>query len=143
MKTRSKILLSTLFLIIAGCTTTPNEMRADAKEKGTVLIELPFEVVRENFLIQAKKCNSRGLRTAYPVVVVDDVKPGEHTTLNVHITGAPGMNRVAQSFDIRKSASGKTEISWFIAGLITKDFKPTVEYWSKGLEGRCGSVTDK
>jgi hypothetical protein len=137
MKTLSTILLSAIFLIIAGCTTTPKEMRADAREKGVVLIDLPFEVAREYFLIQAKKCHSKGLRTAYPVHVIDDVKPGEYTTLNIHLTGAPGMNIITHSFDIRKSTSEKTEISWFIGGLIVPKFQPVVESWAKGQDGKC------
>ncbi len=143
MKTLTKILLSSLFLIIAGCSTTPKDMRADANEKGTVLVDLPFNVVRDNFLKQAKRCYGANMRVSYSEHVVEDVKPGEFTTLNILHKGATSMVRVTHSFDLRKDLSGGTEITWYVAGLITKNFKPTIEYWTKGLEGRCGTVYDK
>ncbi len=143
MKTLSKILLSTLFLIIAGCSTTPIEMRADANEKGTLKVDMPFDTVRTNVLAQARKCYSGGVRVSYGELDIKDVKLGELTTLNVLHKGATSIVRVTHSFDIRKNSAGNTEISWFVAGLITKDFKPTIEYWVKGLEGRCGMVYDK
>ena len=143
MKTLSKILLFTIFLIIAGCSTTPNEMRADAREKGTIQVDLPFNVARENFLRQAQKCYSGGMRASYAERVVKDVKPGEFTTLDILQKGALPTVRVTHSFDIKKSATDGTEISWFIAGLIVAKYQPVVENWAKGLEGKCGTVFDK
>ncbi len=143
MKFLFKIILPTVLVFLAGCTTTPNEMRAGVKEKGTMKFSIPFTIARHNFLAQAKNCFSRGLRTAYPVHVVNDVKPGEFTTLNIYLTGAPGMEMITHSFDIRKIESGETEVSWFIAGLIVVKHQPVVEYWVNGLEGRCGSISDK
>ena len=140
MKFLFKIILPTVLVFLAGCTTTPNEMRAGVKEKGTMKFSIPFTIARHNFLAQAKNCFSRGLRTAYPVHVVNDVKPGEFTTLNIYLTGAPGMEMITHSFDIE---SGETEVSWYIAGLIVAKHQPVVEYWVNGLEGRCGSISDK
>jgi hypothetical protein len=133
MKKISKILLSSLFLVLVGCSTTPNEMRADANEKGSVTVDMPFDIVRAN----------GGMRVSYGELDIKDVKLGEFTTLNVLQKGATSMVRVSHSFDIRKNSAGNTEVSWFVAGLITKNFKPTIEYWVKGLEGRCGMVYDK
>jgi hypothetical protein len=143
MNTLSKILLSALFLIISGCSTTPIEMRADAKEKGTLKVDMPFDIVRTNVLMQVRKCYDGKLRVSYNEHVIEDIKPGEYTALHVLMKGASPTVRVSHSFDIKKSSAGGTEVSWFIAGLITKDFKPTIEYWVKGLEGRCGMVSDK
>ena len=143
MQTLSKILLSTLFLVIAGCSTTPNEMRVDAREKGTLQVDLPFGVARDNFLRQAKKCYSGGMRVSYAEQEIVDVKPGEFTTLNILQKGAAPIVRVTHSFDIRKNNSGGTEISWFIAGLIVAKYQPVVESWAKGQDGKCGMVTDK
>jgi hypothetical protein len=143
MRTLTKVLLPIFFLIITGCSTTPKEMRADVREKGVIKFDMPFSVVRTNFLMQAKKCYSRGFRTAYPVHVVDDVKPGEYTTLDIHLTGAPGMDMITHSFDIRKSATNETEISWFVAGLIVAKYQPVVESWARGQDGKCGTVEDK
>jgi hypothetical protein len=143
MKTISKILLSSLFLIIAGCSTTPNEMRADAREKGVLQVDLPFNVARENFLKQAQKCYSGGTRASYAERVVQDVKPDEFTTLNILQKGAAPIERVTHSFYIKKNATGGTEISWFIAGLIVAKYQPVVENWAKGLDGKCGLITDK
>jgi hypothetical protein len=143
MKTLSKILLSSLFLIITGCSTTPIEMRADANEKGTLKVDMPYDVVRTNVLMQARKCYNAKLNVSYNEHVIEDIKPGEYTALHVLQKGAAPIARVSHSFDIKKNAAGGTDVSWFIAGLITKDFKPTIEYWVKGLEGRCGMVYDK
>jgi hypothetical protein len=143
MKIISKILLSTVFLVIAGCSTTPQEMRAEAGEKGVIQIDLPFNVARENFLRQAQKCYSGGFRASYAERVVKDVAPGEFTTLDILHKGALPTVRVTHSFDIKKSVTGGTEISWFIAGLIVAKYQPVVESWAKGLEGKCGTVFDK
>ena len=143
MRILTKVLLPIFFLIIAGCSTTPNEMRADAKEKGMIKFDMPFSIVRANFLLQAKKCYSRGLRGAYPVHVVDDVKPGEYTKLDIHLTGAPGMDLITHSFDIHKSATNETEISWFVAGLIVANYQPVVDSWARGEDGKCGMIGDK
>lgn len=143
MKILSKILLSSLFLIIAGCSTTPNEMRVDAREKGVTQVDLPFNVARDNFLRQAQKCYSGGTRASYVERVIQDVKPGEFTTLNILQKGTAPIERVTHSFDIRKNATGGTEISWFIAGLIVAKYQPVVESWAKGQEGKCGMITDK
>ena len=143
MKTLSKILLSSLFLVIAGCSTTPIEMRAGVNEKGTLKVDMPFDIVRTNVLMQARKCYNAKLNVSYNEHIIEDIRPGEYTALHVLQKGASTITRVTHSFDIKKNSAGGTEVSWFIAGLITKDFKPTVEYWVKGLEGRCGMVYDK
>jgi hypothetical protein len=141
MKTLSKILLSSLFIIIVGCSNTPKEMRADVNEKGTVLINLPFDLVRENVLMQAKKCFKANLRVSHHEHVIEDIKPGESTSLHILLKGANVI--VTHSFDIRKNPSGGTEISWFVGGLMTLNYRPVVEHWAKGLEGKCGYTNDK
>ena len=143
MKNFSKILLISAILFIAGCSTTPNEMRADAKERGVMQIDLPFSTVRQNFLSQAKKCYAGNLRVSYSEHVVEDVKPGELTTLNILHKGATSTVRVTHSFDIRKNSAGGTEISWFIAGVFVAKYQAVVESWAKGQEGKCGMITDK
>lgn len=143
MRTLTKVLFPILFLIIAGCSTTPKEMRADVREKGTVQVDLPFSVARDNFLRQAKKCYSGGMRVSYAEQEILDITPGEFTTLNIYQKGAAPIVRVTHSFDIRKNNTGGTEISWFIAGLIVAKYQPVVESWAKGQDGKCGMVTDK
>jgi hypothetical protein len=143
MKISLTFLLSAVVLVLAGCSTTPNEMRVDAREKGTLKVDMPFDIVRTNILIQARKCYNAKLNVSYNEHVIEDIKPGEYTALHVLQKGAAPIARVSHSFDIKKNSASGTEVSWFIAGLITKDFKPTIEYWVKGLEGRCGTVYDK
>ena len=116
-------------------------MRADVKEKGKTHINLPFNLVRENVLIQARKCYKANLNVSYHEHVIEDTKPGEFTSLHVLVKGA--NVRVTHSFDIQKHPNGGTEISWYVGGLMTLDFRPVVEHWAKGLEGKCGYTNDK
>jgi hypothetical protein len=135
MKKLSKILLSTLFLMIAGCSSTPNEMRADAREKGAVQVNLPFDLVRDNFIRQAKKCYSGGLRTAYYVHEEKYTKPNESTTFDIVLDGA--LRRIFLSSDIKKTGTGSTEITYWVSGLIVPKFEAAIESWAKGESGKC------
>ena len=137
MKILSKILLSTIFLVIAGCSTTPQEMRADAREKGVVQVDLPFNVVRENILRNAKKCYYGGINASYLTHEIKDVKPGELTTLDIVQRGAASIVRVIFSFDIRKSSTSGTEVSYYVAGLIVPNLQAVFESWAKGQDGKC------
>ncbi len=140
MKKFSKFLLTSVFVVLTGCSTTPNEMRADSKEKGVIQFDLPFNLVRENFLRQAKKCYFGGMNVSYYTHDIKDIKSGELTTLDIMQRGATPIVRVTHSFDIRKVPNGGTEISYFIAGLIVPNYKPAIENWANGREGKCGTV---
>jgi hypothetical protein len=135
MKTLSKILLSLVFLIIAGCSSTSLDLRNSAKDKdkGAIHVDLPFDIVRENILIQSRKCFYGGIRAAYYTHEVQDKKPGELTVLDIVLNGP--NTKVMISADIAKNPKGGTDVTYFTGYVITPDFKSYFNSWARGEKG--------
>ncbi|MGB8274899.1 MAG: hypothetical protein WCF16_06455 [Alphaproteobacteria bacterium] len=128
-------------LALAACDTTTAEMRADAREKDTVHVALPYLVAYHNFIRRAGECNHQGTPVSYFYVEWTEKISGKSGLVEVIQNGL--LRAVMISADIVAVSDG-TDISYYVNHrfAVFRDFHPIIREWAMGTGTDCGGLFD-
>lgn len=108
-------------VVLAGCASSPQGLRADSEAKRTFLVDASYQLVLKRLVDNHAECTSGPL---LPIgQVVNDVQNYPDLRSATIVRGAMGFGtQIHQVLDIKETAPGQTEVAFWM--------KLRTDYWA-------------
>ena len=141
MKRFEKLLLFGL-IFLSACSTTTEDLHSGPHEKGSFVVNSPYQITYENIARSARKCfPGRGIVAAYYYSRSVELETGKAGRVEAELRGG-FEETVLVSLDVLATPSG-TEIDYFVGPSYfgrfdsRTSFRPIAQEWANGNSSKC------